>query len=228
MLQNRFSSVGDDRSGGVDGVGSNYAALMDEVAPRLEAAIAYLRAQGGEQVVLVAHSLGATMSNQFLAQHPQAATALVAIGLASGGEHDGVDNEALIGHIPVPTLDLFGQHDLEAVVTGADADGERGDGGSGRDRLASARSAVGKGIKRTTTAHRTTRLLISGRQRQALWSQPVAGSRRFSRRERCRPSRLPVARCPSDARASTPEGAPAPPRCPSAPQLGVDRAPHPR
>ncbi|WPL22122.1 IS91 family transposase [Thiorhodovibrio frisius] len=33
------------------------------------------------------------------------------------------------------------------------------------------------------------------------------GSRRLSRRQRCSPSRLPVARCPADARASTPERA---------------------
>ncbi|MCF7995368.1 MAG: alpha/beta hydrolase family protein [Chromatiaceae bacterium] len=102
-----------------DATGADYAALMDEVAPRLEAAIAYLRAQGAGQVVLIAHSLGATMSNQYLAQHPQAAEAFVAIGLSSGGNHAGVDNEALIGRIPVPIMDLFGQHDLEAVVSGA-------------------------------------------------------------------------------------------------------------
>ncbi|MBK1621309.1 hypothetical protein CKO42_23410 [Lamprobacter modestohalophilus] len=102
-----------------DATGADYAALMDEVAPRLEAAIAYLRAQGAGQVVLIAHSLGATMSNQYLAQHPQAAEAFVAIGLSSSGTHAGVDNEALIGRIPVPILDLFGQHDLEAVVSGA-------------------------------------------------------------------------------------------------------------
>lgn len=104
-----------------EATGADYVALMDEVAPRLEAAIAFLRAQGAEQIVLVAHSLGATMSNQYLAKHPQAVAAFVAIGLSSGGEHAGVDNQALISRIPVPILDLFGQHDLEAVVSGAPA-----------------------------------------------------------------------------------------------------------
>jgi pimeloyl-ACP methyl ester carboxylesterase len=102
-----------------DATGADYVALMDEVAPRLEAAVAFLRAQGAEQIVLVAHSLGATMSNHYLAKHPQAVAAFVAIGLSSGGEHAGVDNQALIGRIPLPILDLFGQHDLEAVVSGA-------------------------------------------------------------------------------------------------------------
>jgi len=100
---------------------ADYAALMDEVAPRLDAAIAYLQAQGAERVAIVAHSLGATMSNDYLASHPGGAAAFVAIGLSSGGEHAGRDNTELMGRIEVPTLDLFGQDDLDAVVTGAPA-----------------------------------------------------------------------------------------------------------
>ncbi|MEA3642992.1 MAG: alpha/beta fold hydrolase, partial [Lamprobacter sp.] len=102
-----------------DANAADYAALMDEVAPRLDAAIAFLRAQGEDRIAIVAHSLGATMSNHYLASHPQAVMAFVAIGLSSGSAHAGVDNAEVIGRVTVPTLDLFGQHDLESVVSGA-------------------------------------------------------------------------------------------------------------
>ena len=98
---------------------ADYGPLMDEVAPRLDAAIAYLRDQGAERVAIVAHSLGATMANDYLATHPQAVAAFVAIGLSSGFEHAGRDNAELIGRVQVPTLDLFGENDLDAVVSGA-------------------------------------------------------------------------------------------------------------
>jgi len=103
---------------------ADYGPLMDEVAPRLDAAIAYLHEQGAERVAIVAHSLGATMANAYLATHPQAVAAFVAVGLSSGGEHAGRDNAELIGRVQVPTLDLFGQNDLDAVVSGAAARAE--------------------------------------------------------------------------------------------------------
>ena len=103
---------------------ADYAPLMDEVAPRLDAAIAYLQEQGAKRVAVVAHSLGATMVNDYLSTHPRAVAAFVAIGLSSGGEHAGRDNAKLIGGVQVPTLDLFGQNDLDAVVEGAKARAE--------------------------------------------------------------------------------------------------------
>ncbi|MEA3641819.1 MAG: alpha/beta fold hydrolase, partial [Lamprobacter sp.] len=114
-----------------DANAADYAALMDEVAPRLDAAIAFLRAQGEDRIAIVAHSLGATMSNHYLANHPQAVAAFVAIGLSSGSQHAGLDNADLIGRVAVPTLDLFGQHDLEAVVSGAPSRAEAAGGNAG-------------------------------------------------------------------------------------------------
>lgn len=98
---------------------ADYALLMDEVAPRLDAAVAYLKEQGANKVAIVAHSLGATMANDYLANHPDAAIAFVAIGMSTGGKHAGRDNAELLGKIEVPVLDLYGQNDLEPVVSGA-------------------------------------------------------------------------------------------------------------
>ncbi|MGB5832432.1 MAG: alpha/beta fold hydrolase [Thiohalocapsa sp.] len=102
----------------------DYAPLMDEVAPRLDASIAYLKGQGAERIAVVGHSLGATMANAYLASHPQSADAFVAVGLASGSLHAGRDNAELIGELSRPMLDLFGQNDLAAVVSGANERGE--------------------------------------------------------------------------------------------------------
>jgi len=98
---------------------ADYAPLMDEVAPRIEAARAYLREQDAERIAIVAHSLGATMANQYLAGHPDGADAYVAIG-TSGVADAGPDNISLIADIRVPMLDLYGQQDLAGVVDSAE------------------------------------------------------------------------------------------------------------
>ena len=114
---------------------ADYGPLMDEVAPRLDAAITYLHEQGAERVAIVAHSLGATMANDYLATHPRAVAAFVAVGLSSGGEHAGRDNAELIGRVQVPTLDLFGQNDLDAVVSGASERAEAASANAGYSQV---------------------------------------------------------------------------------------------
>ncbi len=110
---------------------ADYAPLMDGVAPRLDAAIAYLREQGDAKVVIIAHSLGATMVDDYLAAHPDAVDAYVGIGISSTGPQAGRDNAALIRSIRVPMLDLFGQNDLAPVVSGAPARAEAGSANPG-------------------------------------------------------------------------------------------------
>jgi pimeloyl-ACP methyl ester carboxylesterase len=109
----------------------DYAPLMDDVAPRLDAAIAYLKDQGAERVAIIAHSLGASMANAYVAAHPKAADAYVAVGMSSGAAHAGQDNTALVGGIGMPMLDLFGENDLESVVGGAPARAEAGKANAG-------------------------------------------------------------------------------------------------
>ena len=93
----------------------DYDALMAEVAPRFDAARAFLREQGAEQIVIVAHSMGARMANHYLAGHPAGIDAYVAIGTSggAGGEQ--------MAAIKLPMLDLYGQQDLPGVVGGAAA-----------------------------------------------------------------------------------------------------------
>ncbi len=106
---------------------SDYLPLMDAVSPRLDAAIAFLKDAGARHIAIVAHSLGATMAADYLATHPGAVDAYVAIGLsgASNGESKAgagrLDNTRTLGRIRIPMLDLYGQLDLEGVVDSAPA-----------------------------------------------------------------------------------------------------------
>jgi pimeloyl-ACP methyl ester carboxylesterase len=110
---------------------ADYAPLMAAAAPRLDAAVDYLKEQGAERVVIIAHSLGATMANGYVAEHPDAVDAYVAVGMSSGTVHAGQDNNALVGKISVPMLDLFGENDLDSVVGAAPGRAEVGGANDG-------------------------------------------------------------------------------------------------
>ena len=98
---------------------ADYAPLMDEVAPRLDAAIAFLKGHGSDKVAIIGHSLGATMAITYLAAHPNAVNAFIAIGTSTGASPVSKDNADRLSRIGIPTLDLFGQNDLEPVIASA-------------------------------------------------------------------------------------------------------------
>jgi pimeloyl-ACP methyl ester carboxylesterase len=90
----------------------DYPATFPEATQRLRAAVAWLRARGHRTIAIVAHSLGARMSNEFLVSTPPPEiSAWVAIGLS--GEL--TQSERL----RLPVLDLHGSRDLPAVLAGA-------------------------------------------------------------------------------------------------------------
>jgi pimeloyl-ACP methyl ester carboxylesterase len=100
---------------------ADYLPLMDAVAPRLDAAVAFLKESGAQRIAIVAHSLGATMTGDYLSSHPDAVDAYVAIGMSGGAPEERLDNTRTVGRIRVPMLDLYGQNDLDAVVESAPA-----------------------------------------------------------------------------------------------------------
>jgi pimeloyl-ACP methyl ester carboxylesterase len=100
---------------------SDYAPLFDEVAPRIDAGVAFLKAHGAKEVVIVAHSLGTDMSTHYLARHPGAIAAFVGIGMSGGTGDPQTDNVQSLQKIRIPVLDLYGQHDLESVLSSASA-----------------------------------------------------------------------------------------------------------
>ena len=95
-----------------------YLPLFDEVTPRLNAAISYLREQGNKTIVVIAHSLGASMAARFVADNAKAGVnglILISMGVI---ELDAKMNGAVaLEVIKMPVLDIYGSRDLESVLT---------------------------------------------------------------------------------------------------------------
>jgi len=92
--------------------GDQYPPLFPEAAERIAAAVAFMRGKGHKKVAIVAHSLGARMTNVFLntADRPPV-DAFVAIGIS--GEYTKPET------FRAPVLDLMGGKDLPAVLDNA-------------------------------------------------------------------------------------------------------------
>lgn len=94
-----------------------YEPLFDEVGGRFSAAVEHLRTQGAEQIVIVAHSLGAAMSSWYLADNDSGdISALVIIGMNADKATMPVDTAFALRRVEVPVLDIFGSEDLEPVL----------------------------------------------------------------------------------------------------------------
>jgi len=97
-----------------------YAPLYDEVAPRIEAAIKYLKDNGAKSIVLVGHSQGASMPAYSLSKNSHDVTGFVAIGMGVYAEDERMNPINALVKISIPVLDLFGSEDLEAVMSSID------------------------------------------------------------------------------------------------------------
>lgn len=96
--------------------GADYEPLFAEVTPRFEAAIDYLREQGIENIVILAHSMGAAMSTHYLASNPEhPVRGFVGIGM-NQSKIDKMDNAHNLQKITIPVLDLYGSQDLDGVM----------------------------------------------------------------------------------------------------------------
>ncbi len=100
---------------------SEYAPLYDEVAPRIEAAIRYLRDSGASDIVLVGHSQGASMTAYYLSKNRPDVRGFVAIGMGVFAGDARMDSIGALENIDIPVLDLSGSEDLEIVLSGSDA-----------------------------------------------------------------------------------------------------------
>lgn len=101
--------------------GDKYAPLFSEVAGRIDAGINYLQQQGIKRIVIIAHSLGAAMGTYYLSTHKSDQVAgFVGIGMSSSSKPV-LDNFTSLKSVEVPVLDLYGENDLDDVVTSAKA-----------------------------------------------------------------------------------------------------------
>ncbi len=93
--------------------GKEYLPLFKDVAPRMEAAIKFLKDNGMEEIVLVSHSLGSSMSAYYLAHNPNSIISkFVAVGFGDASN---------VAKITIPVLDLYGADDLPFVLNSAQA-----------------------------------------------------------------------------------------------------------
>ena len=96
----------------------DYIPLFKEVAPRINAGVAFFKSKGIRNIVIVAHSLGSSMAANYMANNPDSAIqAFVAVGV-SGNMHkkDKVGYLTSLKTIKVPVLDIFGSNDLSSVL----------------------------------------------------------------------------------------------------------------
>lgn len=95
----------------------DYIPLIKEAAPRIKAAQAFLKSKNITPVVLIAHSLGATMAAATLAESDDLGFAgFAAIGMSSSDLDPQLDTTAQMAKLTLPILDLYGSRDLDTVL----------------------------------------------------------------------------------------------------------------
>ncbi len=105
-----------------DARAADYVPLLDEVSPRIDAAIAYLNKQGIRNIVLIAHSLGTAMASYYLASNPDSPIrAYVGISMIEDTDDTALSNVAYLTRLKLPVLDIYGYRDLDSVTKNAKA-----------------------------------------------------------------------------------------------------------
>jgi len=99
----------------------DYLPLMPEVAPRIAAALAFLKDRQSGPVFLVAHSMGATMAAYYLTHGGTGVRGFVAIGMTGRRPQKTLDGVEMTAQIKIPMLDLYGSDDLPQVTGSAQA-----------------------------------------------------------------------------------------------------------
>ncbi|MCW8928501.1 MAG: alpha/beta hydrolase family protein, partial [Gammaproteobacteria bacterium] len=95
----------------------DYVPLFPEAYPRIEAAIAYLREQGIEKIVLIAHSCGAHMAMHWIDTHGDGdIDAYVGIGMGATDYKQPMVQPFPLDKMAVPVLDVFASKDFPAVL----------------------------------------------------------------------------------------------------------------
>lgn len=111
---------------------SAYAPLYPEVAPRIDAAVAFLKQQGNSRIVLLGHSQGATMGSYYLREKRPDIAGFVAVGMGNLSSDDSMNSVRSLEKITIPVLDLYGTEDLDEIrgFTGQRAEAAKRSGNS--------------------------------------------------------------------------------------------------
>ena len=113
-----------------------YEALIPEAAPRILAAIEFLKQRKLDKIVIIGHSLGARMGLESIAAGvSKEVIAFVAVGTPTKLEEPDAGTLAALKKIKLPILDLYGSRDLPSVLS------------STKNRMAAARQASNSGYQ---------------------------------------------------------------------------------
>jgi len=98
----------------------DYLKIMDEALPRIEAGIDYLKQQGNEKIILIAHSCSVHMTMAWVdAGRMRDIDAFVGIGMGAVDYQQPMEKPFPLGKFTVPVLDVYGEEEYPAVLKGA-------------------------------------------------------------------------------------------------------------
>ncbi|MDJ0779559.1 MAG: DUF3530 family protein [Gammaproteobacteria bacterium] len=95
----------------------DYIPVFQHALPRIDAGIRFLREQGHEKIVLIAHSCGAHMAMAWVrAGEGEAIDAFVGLGMGATDYRQPMHQPFPLDWMRVPVLDLYGADDYPAVI----------------------------------------------------------------------------------------------------------------
>ncbi len=102
----------------------DYVPLFPEALPRIDAAIKYVRSQGSDEVILIAHSCGVHMAmawlgSQLKGKRSQAIDAFVGIGMGATDYQQPIVQPFPLDKLVIPVLDVYADEDYPAVLKNA-------------------------------------------------------------------------------------------------------------
>ena len=107
-----------------DAYDRDYVPLFHEVPQRIKAAVDFLSQKNINNIVLMGHSLGATMASDYLARYSdERIKAFVGIGMKAMKqpvEYRVLDNTVSLQKINLPVLDIYGSKTIEEILYSAD------------------------------------------------------------------------------------------------------------
>ena len=98
----------------------DYLEIMEEAGPRIEAAIDFLKDQGNEKIVLIAHSCSVHMSMDWIDRGlMRDVDAYIGIGMGAVDYQQPMRKPFPLDRMQVPVLDVYGEDEYPAVLKGA-------------------------------------------------------------------------------------------------------------
>ena len=98
----------------------DYLEIMEEAGPRIEAAIDFLKDQGNEKIVLIAHSCSVHMSMDWIDRGlMRDVDAYIGIGMGAVDYQQPMRKPFPLDRMQVPVLDVYGEDEYPAVLRGA-------------------------------------------------------------------------------------------------------------